>query len=370
MKFEDLKHPQDFLKELSPTKIILPIILGLGVVFYIIFREFDINSVNAIDWRWQTGIFVFLAIISAAFRLFAYMWRLRVLSDYKLSWSKCFQVISIWEFSSAITPTMVGGTVVALFMLAKEKFTVGKSTTMILTIVFVDSTLFLTMTVLFWLYYGNYLISPEFAPGVYTSLISGSPWAVPFLMAFGLMLGYTLFFTYGLFFNPHTFKRMLLWTTSFGVFKRWRESAIQTGNDIIIASEGLKQNTSNSWFQLYASTWLAWTSRFFVVIFLIMAVAPVMDTLLLYGRQLVLYLILMLTPTPGGSGVADFAFKDFYADVIPDAGLATAIGAIWRLLTYYPYLILGVFVLPVWVRRVFLRKDKSSEKSTENLPTT
>ncbi|GAB4426597.1 MAG: hypothetical protein OHK0039_44630 [Bacteroidia bacterium] len=35
--------------------------------------------------------------------------------------------------------------------------------------------------------------------------------------------------------------------------------------------------------------------------------------------------------------------------------LILILASIWRLISYYPYLLLGVFLLPRWLRRVYRR---------------
>jgi uncharacterized protein (TIRG00374 family) len=89
-----------------------------------------------------------------------------------------------------------------------------------------------------------------------------------------------------------------------------------------------------------------------VVNFIILAFTPVGEHLLIYARQLVMWSILLLTPTPGGSGFAEFAFSGFFQDFIP-IGLAASLALIWRLISYYPYLFIGSIVLPRWLKRVY-----------------
>lgn len=76
------------------------------------------------------------------------------------------------------------------------------------------------------------------------------------------------------------------------------------------------------------------------------------DHFLIYARQLVMWVILLISPTPGGSGIAEFAFSGFLEEFSPD-GLAGIQATLWRLFSYYPYLIVGSIVLPVWLRRIF-----------------
>ena len=100
-----------------------------------------------------------------------------------------------------------------------------------------------------------------------------------------------------------------------------------------------------------ASTFFSWTARYWVVNFLILAFFPVKDHLLLYGKQLVMWVIMLISPTPGSSGVAEYAFSVFLGEFILVSSLISAIVILWRFLTYYLYLFSGSVVLPRWIRK-------------------
>jgi uncharacterized protein (TIRG00374 family) len=57
----------------------------------------------------------------------------------------------------------------------------------------------------------------------------------------------------------------------------------------------------------------------------------------------------LISPTPGGSGIAEFAFSGFLNDFIP-FGLVAILAILWRLISYYPYLFIGAIILPKWLR--------------------
>jgi len=366
-------NSNDSIKDLKPVKIILPIILGLAVVFLLFYRNFNYEDLQAIKWAPSTIFYVLLAIAFVGGRHLFYMWRLRTLTEQKLSWWKTFEVVSIWEFSSSATPTMVGGTAVGLFVLIKEKIKSGEASTIIMSTIFLDSLFFLFSTALAWLYFGDLLLSPvsDSASGV--SGISVA-WRYIFISAFTLMAGYTVLVGLGLFYKPTAIAAFLDKVTSIGFLKRWNKGARQLGSDFVAASVGLrKKSLWNFWMKGFLATWGAWSCRFIVVICLIVAVINLRESVfvhtlgeinqyvLLYARQLVLYLILVVSPTPGGAGVAEGAFPAFYSDFIPARSIAVAIGMIWRWLTFYPYLILGAIVVPHWLKGKFGEKKVKSE---------
>ena len=76
---------------------------------------------------------------------------------------------------------------------------------------------------------------------------------------------------------------------------------------------------------------------------------------MVYARQLVMWVIMLISPTPGGTGVAEYMFSEFLGLYIVE-GFSGVIALLWRLFTYYPYLFVGIIVLPGWIRRVYLKR--------------
>ena len=80
-----------------------------------------------------------------ACRDLGYIIRIRILTDNDLTWMQAFRVIMLWEFTSAITPSTVGGTAVAVVFLNKEGISVGRSTSVVLATSFLDELYFVLM---------------------------------------------------------------------------------------------------------------------------------------------------------------------------------------------------------------------------------
>ncbi|MCR9171278.1 MAG: hypothetical protein NXI10_02215, partial [bacterium] len=60
---------------------------------------------------------------------------------------------------------------------------------------------------------------------------------------------------------------------------------------------------------------------------------------------------MLVSPTPGGSGVAEFAFGELLSTFTTSTLLLGILALIWRLISYFPYLVLGSIILPSWIRR-------------------
>jgi uncharacterized membrane protein YbhN (UPF0104 family) len=136
----------------------------------------------------------------------------------------------------------------------------------------------------------------------------------------------------------------------------------KTGDDIIVASQEFKQKNVKFWIRAILSTFLSWSSRYLVANALIVAFFAVSDHFVLFARQLVIWIMMLVMPTPGGSGFAEYIFTYFCGDmIITDPGMkmaaATLISLLWRLVTYYPYLLIGAIIFPRWVVKLIARKN-------------
>lgn len=350
------------LEIFSPTRIFITILIGLSVAFYLMYKDFDAHAFAVIEWGWENSIWIFVALCMMAMRDLAYMYRLRVLTDFKIGLKQSFDVIMLWEFASAITPSVVGGSGVAIYFINKEGINVGKSTAVVMVSALLDEMFYIIMVPLVLIITGM----DNLFPTLITKEIFGvtlGPLGI-FVIGYLFIVCLTCVIAYAIFFRPRGFKYLLIQFFRIPFLKKWRYAAIQTGDDIITTSLELKGKSFNFWLKSVIATFLAWTARFWVVNFILLAFIPVSEHLLIYARQLVMWVIMLISPTPGGAGVAEFAFTTFLRDFIP-IGLIGTLALLWRLLSYYPYLFIGAIILPNWVRRTYSKNKKNTKSNNE-----
>jgi glycosyltransferase 2 family protein len=348
----------EIIKNFRPGKIILPVLIGLGVVFYLVISNFDREAYEQITWTGYTTLWIMLAVVMMCIRDIAYMYRIKVLSGNEITWRRSFPVIMLWEFSSAVTPTMIGGTALAFFILNKEKVKMGRSIAVVLTTSFLDELFFVLAVPLVFLFVGkaNLFISldsitigtPTDAGGIYYF----------FWLGYYIILGYTLLVAYALFINPRAVKWLLLKLFSLPLLRRWKQGAWQTGNDMIIASGEIKHQPAMYWVKSFGATIFSWTARYMVINCIIMAFIQHgwYENMIIYARQLVMWIILLVSPTPGASGIAEVIFSRFLGEMVP-AGISDSLALLWRLISYYPYLFIGAIILPRWVKKHVIDKQ-------------
>ena len=126
-------------------------LIGLGVVGYLMYNQFDTKEFNKINWGAHAFFWIGISLALLVLRHIAYAYRLRTLSDKVFSWKKAIELVFIWEFSSAVSPTSVGGSAVAFFVLSQEKLTVAKTATIVLFTIILDTLFFIGTLLLLYL---------------------------------------------------------------------------------------------------------------------------------------------------------------------------------------------------------------------------
>lgn len=355
---------KETLGSISGYKIIVPMLLGLGVVAYLLWRQFDWNEFRNITWDHQAFIWLGIAVLIYVLRHLALSWRLKLLADHHFSWRKSIELIFIWEFASAVSPTSIGGTVVALFLLAQEKLRSSRAITIVIYSIILDSAFFFLAFILLMVFIGPVIITPgadSFFELGYRGYI--------FFVVMGILMIYAGVLFWGVFVNPNKIKALICFFGRIRWFKKYRDMLVQTGEGVVEASGEMAHK--NWWFhtRVFIATSLAWIMRFAVVNAIIIALihavkTDVFNQVLLFGRNMNMYIQTAFTPTPGASGFSEIMFSGLYSDIVP-VGLALLIAIIWRLISYYAYLIAGMIIVPNWVRKLILRRRKGQEQTLE-----
>ena len=353
------EEQQEVLKSIRVSRIIVPILIGLTVVGYLFWKQYDPNEFSKIDWTGHTIFWILLSVGFLVIRHFAYAKRLRILSEGAFSWRKCIELIFIWEFSSAISPTSVGGSAVALFVLSQEKLSAAKTATIVLYSAILDTIFFVGTLPIFILILGPEIIRPNMSG---FDDIDG--WGLTFLGAYGLMLAYGSAFFYGIFINPRPIKKIVVGATKLKWLRKYRHKAIELGNDIIIASKEMKLKKWNFHISAFLSTATAWSCRFLLLNSLVIAFVETtpldfISQFKLYARLETMFVIMAFSPTPGGVGIAEATFGGFVTDYMPETGnISLTIAVLWRLFTYYSYLLIGAIIIPNWIRNLINERKK------------
>lgn len=346
------------VSKLKPSKIILPVLLGLAVVGWFISKDINSEVLSKLIFTWKSVLWLLVAWLCMICRDLGYMIRIRILSDKDLTWRQAFRVIMLWEFTSAITPSTVGGTAVAVVFLHKEGMTVGRSTAVVLATSFLDELYFVIMLPLILLIVGKDALFITSLHGTGISFLNEL--FLFTLIGYGVILVWVILVGYGLFFNPEGIRNLIIKFFTLPVIRRWHEAAIRAGDDIVESSRELRKRRFSFWLKAATATFLSWTARYWVVNAILVAFFAINDHFLIFARQLVTWIMMIISPSPGGSGFAELILGRYISDQIPAdpliaGSIALAIAIIWRIISYYPYLIIGALLVPGWIESKFVK---------------
>lgn len=351
-------------KELSFSywKIFIPVVIGIGAVVWLMIR--DAQSQNLVEvWReinfsTSTLFFIFLAWMSMIGRDFGLSWRFRTLTDSQLSWKKAIKVNCLCEFTSCVTPSAVGGSSFGIFYLHHEGIDMGRATTLVFTTIFLDELFFVVICPIVSLFTPNGTLFESQGAGFSQGL------RLTFWIVYAAITVWTIILFLGVIVNPKGICKALKVLFSISFLKRWRKRVESLTDNMIRTSDELRGKSFMWWIRAFMATALSWSSRFFTVCALFMAFVPdvMPDQWLIFARQIVVWVVLIAVPTPGGSGVSEWLFTEFYANLIPSAGLALILAVFWRLISYYIYLIIGATLVPKWIGETIDRIKKQSSK--------
>lgn len=356
----------------SGGRIFLAVGIGLLATFWLVFRNFDIEPYRQIQWTSASIYWLFGALVLLAGRELGYVLRLRILSDKKLSFRQSLEISLLWEFSSAISPSVIGGTAVALVIMAQEKLETGRTTAIVLITSFLDELFFILMVPIVFIFIGIDRAFPTLDPESLQSVVSTGSVKFLFWTGYAILFVWTLLLAIGILINPRITRKFILGLFSLPLLRRWKRESVVWGKDLLTAAAEFKHKNFAFWLKAFGATFLSWSSRFMMVNALFLMFSPVYQhMLLIYGRQLVMWVILLVSFTPGASGIAEIIFPAFLSEFLPDADISQGVALLWRFLSYYPFILIGAVVLPIWLRRVSKEKQRTqsgieSEESASN----
>lgn len=310
-----------------------------------------------VDVPWN-GSWLGLAMLLAVLRDLGYVWRLHLLSDGIMGMRRTVSGILLWELSSALTPSVVGGSAIATFILHRNGLNWGRSLATVMATALLDELFFLTAVLMVALAVGWDAFLPASAPWIEGSI------PVIFCGGVAFMAGLSVLLSSALFWAPDQTHRALLHLSSRPWMSRWAEATKSFAGDLSVASKGLRGMTRTTWCAAACATALSWTARFLTLNAVLLAfVTPVMDWMEvsqfdIWARQLSLWTVMLISPTPGSAGLAELALPTFLTGLLPlvlAPAAWTALVLVWRLLTYHLYVLLGAIALPVWLQQTDVR---------------
>lgn len=348
---------QDGKKFFSVWKVLLPVAIGLtviGIMFWHDARKENLLEIlGNIRFSWRTCVCIALACLFMFGRDFGLSWRFRALTDNQLRWGQAFKVDLLCEFTSCVTPSAVGGSSLGMVFLNSQGIEFGRATTLMMTTLFLDELFFVVFCPLAVLLTGDTIFASGGA--TFTHGIKLTFWLV-----YSVIFAWTAILFCGIIWKPDWMRSFLTKVTGWKFLRRWQGKAVDLGNNMVATSVELRKKPFTFWIRVFGGTALSWFSRYLVVNALFFGFLPQADPhqWIIFAREFVLWVVLMVSPTPGGSGLSEWLFSEYYGDIINSAGLALLLAILWRIISYYVYLIIGAIIVPGWIKKTYSKFHK------------
>jgi len=335
-------------------KMVLPVVIGLVVIIWLFHDDFSVATWQGLHFGTRAWIGIIAACLFVIGRDWGLTWRFHTIAAPDLSWKRSLRVDLMCAFTSAITPSAVGGSALAVFYLNREGLPVGRATTLTLTTLFLDELFFVVFCPLIVALIPFTDLFGDNPDNVFLQGVEMVFW----LVYAGIVIWTIILFT-GIILHPQLVERAFTRLFSMRFLRRWLPSVERMTANMVATSAWVKKCPKRWWLNVFGATTLSWFSRYLIVNALFWGLVPDSSPLLVFGRQFVVWVVLMVSPTPGGSGISEWMFTEYYGDLISSAGVAVMLALIWRLITYYLYLVLGVILLPGYFNKKGRKEDKT-----------
>lgn len=356
-------------KAFSLWKVLLPVLIGLGVVALMFWHESKKENLDQIWSRIEFTPWVifclFLGVFCMGLRDIGLTWRFRALTDRQLSWKQAWRVDMMCEFTNCVTPSAVGGSSLGPVFLNAEGIEFGRATTLMLTTLFMDELFFVVSCPII------VLLTPQseiFSSGAatFSSGIKFTFWAVYAFISLWTFILFT-----GIIWKPMWIQAVLNKIAKWRFLRKWSTSILGLAQNMIATSKELRTKPIRFWMEVFWGTALSWTARYFVVNALFLGFLPGTDRYqwVILARQFVIWVVLMVSPTPGGAGLSEWIFSNYYGDLVGTSAMALILAIFWRLITYYLYLVIGSVIVPQWFRTTYARFKARHKSETSDAPT-
>jgi hypothetical protein len=303
------------------------VILSLGLLISVAYSAFTVDSASLSAF----GQFPFLCILALAGMVIlpwladtlrVQVW-LRFLGN-RQRFTEVFQMTLATEMASALSPAAIGGSGAKLGWMISRGIAPGVASSIMALNALEDVIFFLLALPLALLLSpatGNGITLSKFFNVLQESDLTGGRSVGLFLL--GIIL---LYFTGRIAWKllpPSFISRVTGWKIK---FKRQVDLAKQTFR--IMLAQG-------SWrfFVTVSLSGLHWACRFSMFTVLLVGLHQYVDPFNFFASQWLVFMLMKLVPSPGGTGGAELAFLLFYRSLLPENLLGLLVGA-WRVLTF------------------------------------
>ena len=220
-------RPNSAVRWLTPQRVwfavTVAVLASVAVVAWSVWKGASWESLREVRIHWP---WVGVALGCVALRDAGYVARLLILARGELTLNRATSSIILWELASALTPSVVGGSAVASFILHRNGLSWGRSLATVMSTALLDELFFLLAVPFVALAVGLAAFLPESAPWLEGSLATIFAGGYAFMATLATLLSTALFFA------PDRMQRLLTALVQGRWLRRWREAGVQLAADL------------------------------------------------------------------------------------------------------------------------------------------
>lgn len=331
-----IKQPQSLF---SKKYLIISIGLSLVTMAAVIYWTYTPGVLTHLAPKRLPGLVI--AVIVSLLRVWFSAAKIRFLSEKKLSWFASIRVVLAWDFTSAVTPSTIGGAPLATYAMTKEGLKLGDSGAIILYGVLLDQIWFaLAIPILLFAGIFYEVVPPEI--GLVGDVSMG-------LLYVGL-LSYAGVLAYGVLVNPAAIKKVVKTVFKLPVLRRMSDKIEVEAENLEEYAHQLRKKPLSFLLKAFCLSTISWLARIALPTIVVLSLLPAPEVLSVL-RSLAMNLAFLVVPTPGGSGGVEGLFVLFQGPLITREGFIGLAVFLWRIISYYISIGLGMMATTWYINQ-------------------
>lgn len=264
-------------------------------------------------------------------------WRLRIVSDGRIGVRTGVRDQIVWDFFAYVTPSAVGGGPFLIAYLARDRqLPLGEAASVVLFAMLVDQVWF-ALTVPALLVAAVWLdVFPQALGTAGTAVL---------LAFFAGYLAWVALLAYGTLWRPDRLARGVDAVFRLRPLRRFAGRAREATAGMEGQARTLRRRSGSFYAAAFAVSLVPWLCRYGLAVFVVAAVYPAVDRVLVFARSAALQLGSLAVPTPGGAGGVEGLYALFLGPPLVPAPLVAPTLLVWRLLSFYVFVGAGAVLV-------------------------
>lgn len=282
-----------------------------------------------------------IALVVSFLRVWFSAAKIRFLSEGVVSWMGAFRVQLSWDFTSAVTPSTIGGAPMATYAMTKEGLSLGSSTAIMLYSVLLDQIWFaiaIPILIISGLYYE--VIPPE----------AGVVGEVSMIILYVSLLSYASLLAYGVLVNPAAIKKVVKAVFKLPILRRIQDKVNAEADNLEGYAHQLRKKPLSFLLKAFFFSTMSWLARIALPTIIVLSLLPAPEVLSVL-RSLAMNLAFLVVPTPGGSGGVEGLFVLFQGPLISRESFIGLALFLWRIISYYITVAIGAAATTWYINR-------------------